>query len=292
MTLSEAIDKYIESKENILSPSTVRGYLQIKRNSFKSIMNLKLKTIDNRKLQQAVNIECTEKSEKTIRNAYGLVKTVMHEYAPDTLLDVKLPQKKKYNANYLTPQQIPILINAIKGDTAELGILLALWLGLRRSEIIALTWNCYDKENRILHIKKAAVPDKTEKYVLKAPKTTESERDLIVPEYIANILDNTLHKAEDEPIIKIAGSTIWKHLDRICEKNGLPLVRVHDLRHTSASIDLLLGTPERYAMERGGWSNAQTMRKVYQHTFTDAKTEAEQNYNNYLENLIRQTESK
>ena len=284
MTLSEAIDKYIELKENILSPSTIAGYLKIKRNYFRALMPVKLQAIDNRKLQQAVNDESKRLAEKTVRNAYGLVKSVMMEYAPDISLDCKLPQRQKYNAAFLTPQQIPVLINEIKGSKAELAILLALWLGLRWSEIMALTWDCYDPKRRKLTIKAAAVLDKERKLVIKTTKTTASTRILSVPPYIADMLAATPQTSNR--IVTVTTSTARRCLNSACENTGLPHLRIHDLRHTSASIDLLLGTPERYAMERGGWSNARTMNKIYQHTFQDAREQAEQNYNDYIQKLI------
>lgn len=284
MTLSEAIDKYIELKENILSPSTIAGYLKIKRNYFKALMPVKLQAIDNRRLQQAVNDESKRLAEKTVRNAYGLVKSVMKEYAPDIPLDCKLPQRQKYDAAFLTPQQIPVLISEIKGKKAELAILLALWLGLRWSEIMALTWDCYDQKHRKLKIKAAAVLDKDRKLVIKSTKTTESTRVLSVPLYIADILADIART--NDRIVTVSTSTARRHLNRACENAGLPHLRIHDLRHTSASIDLLLGTPERYAMERGGWANDRTMKKIYQHTFRDAREQAEQNYNDYIQKLI------
>lgn len=251
-------------------------------------MSQKLKNIDSKKVQAAVNLECRTVSEKTIHNAYGLIKSVMSEYAPDVHIDIKLPQKKKYDAQFLSPDQIKTLIQAIKGDDAELGILLALWLGMRRSEIIGLQWKNYDPIKKTLRITQALVPDKDEKYVLKPPKTTESEREIILPDYICRMLDNIPHNSDDEYIIKIAGSTIWKHLNRICAENGLPHIRVHDLRHTSASIDLLLGTPQKYAMQRGGWSNPQTMQKIYQHTFSDAMEESARRYNDFFQKLTEE----
>ena len=55
MKLSEAIDKYIESKANILSPATVRGYRVIQRNAFQDLMGLKLNKINNHNLQISIN---------------------------------------------------------------------------------------------------------------------------------------------------------------------------------------------------------------------------------------------
>lgn len=56
-----------------------------------------------------------------------------------------------------------------------------------------------------------------------------------------------------------------KNLRRILDERGLQL-SFHDLRHLSASVMLMLGVPEKYAMERGGWKTPHVMKAVYQHT--------------------------
>ena len=45
-------------------------------------------------------------------------------------------------------------------------------------------------------------------------------------------------------------------------------ITFHDLRHINASVMAVLGIPDIYAMERGGWSSSTTLRQVYQQTFT------------------------
>jgi len=75
-------------------------------------------------------------------------------------------------------------------------------------------------------------------------------------------------KREEEPtglVVKCSPDTIRGQVNRVCEKNGLPLVGVHGLRHSFASLAYHLGVPEKVTMEIGGWSDSQTMRKIYTH---------------------------
>lgn len=63
-------------------------------------------------------------------------------------------------------------------------------------------------------------------------------------------------------------------------------IRFHDLRHLNASIMLALGIPEKYALERGGWSNPTVLRSVYQHTFSDERNRVDEAINGYFSALI------
>lgn len=76
---------------------------------------------------------------------------------------------------------------------------------------------------------------------------------------------------------------ILKSLHRVCEDNSLPPVRLHDLRHINASVMLMLNIPDKYAMERGGWSSKDTMTGRYQHTYDAEKISVDNKINNYFE---------
>ena len=79
MTLFEAIDKYIASSDALLSPSTIRGYRTIQKNAFPSIMNKKLRNLNNELLRDAINAECKRTTGK--KNPKPLkAKTVINEY--------------------------------------------------------------------------------------------------------------------------------------------------------------------------------------------------------------------
>ena len=63
-------------------------------------------------------------------------------------------------------------------------------------------------------------------------------------------------------------------------------IRLHDLRHINASVMAYLGIPQKYAMERGGWDNVQTMDKIYQFTFKDAKKAVDDKINDFFTKLF------
>ena len=135
--LTAAIDDYIESKSAVLSPATVRGYKTAQKNRFPSLMNRDVRTITKQDVQIAVNAEAKVVSAKTVANAYGLIRPVLKECGVD-VFGVRLPQVQKPVKKYLQPEDIGKLVEAVQGDSCEIPILLAVWLGMRRSEIVGL----------------------------------------------------------------------------------------------------------------------------------------------------------
>ena len=60
----------------------------------------------------------------------------------------------------------------------------------------------------------------------------------------------------------------------------------HDLRHLSASVMLMLNIPDKYTMERGGWSTNSTLKSVYQHTFSDERKKVDKKIDEYLNSIL------
>lgn len=108
----------------------------------------------------------------------------------------------------------------------ELPILLAIWLGLRASEIRGITWDSIEGE--YLHIKQAIVEGEHGPAV-KGTKTYSGNRRVRVPLYIMSLIE--AQPKTDEYITHMSGQAIYKGFCRLCEKSGLPHYRFHDLRH-------------------------------------------------------------
>lgn len=283
LTLSDAIDIYIKSKAPVLSPSTVRGYKIMQKHRFRSLMLRDVYGITKADVQRAVNLE--QCSAKTIHNAYGLVRPVLKEYGVD-VFGVRLPQIVKPVKQYLQPEDIGKLIEAVEGDECEIPILLAVWLGMRRSEIIGLCWDCVDLDRGLIHIRRTVVPDEHNHWVLKeTAKNTSSQRTVDCPEYILEKI-RALPDPRAGQLFRMHPDTVRTHIHRACAKAGITDTTVHGLRHTNAAVMKTLGIDDRHAMERGGWSCESTYRKTYSYVFDSAAQQADTAINNFFDQKL------
>ena len=273
VTLTQAIDRYIESRSAVLSPSTIRGYRIIQRNRFPGLMRQNVYKISRRQLQAAINKECREVSAKTVKNAYGLISAAI-AYETDRQITVTLPQVIPNEHEFLTPEQIPVFLEAVKGTDIELACLLGLW-SLRQSEISALKRGDVDFTVNTIKINRAAVPDEHNKMVVKPEtKNTSSRRTIPLSPRIKELISPDL--PQDAQLVTISPAGLRRKINRICEENNLPPVGVHGLRHSFASLGYSLGIPEKELMAIGGWSNDATMKKIYTHISKQQKQDAAQ----------------
>ncbi len=260
--LTQAIDNYIDARRNILSPATIRGYRNIQSNRFQSMMHREISDITPEQWQRAVNLEAKKVTAKTLTNSWRFLSSVIAE-ATGTRITVRLPQVIPAERPWLTPEQIPAFVEAVKGDKAEIPALLAL-SSLRRSEIVGLRWSDVDLKKGVLMINGSAVPDENHKIIYKREtKNATSRRVVPIIPPLQTALENASPRGEY--VITFHPATIMNQVNRICEKNGLPKVGLHGLRHSFASLAYHLGMPEKVAMEIGGWADDQTMHKIYTH---------------------------
>lgn len=106
MTVGEAIDRYIESKDAVLSPSTIRGYKQLRGNALQELMVEKLSELTQEDVQRAVNRMAKDKSPKSVRNAHGLLSSALAMFAPDIHLRTTMPQKERKEISIPTMEEI------------------------------------------------------------------------------------------------------------------------------------------------------------------------------------------
>lgn len=286
MTVAESIDAYITLKSNVLSPSTIRSYDSTKRNHLVGIANVKLNRLTRNQIQAAINMEAEKSSPKTVKNVYGVLTAVMGQYRPGWMMPkITLPQQQKPVEKALNRKQIAILLCNIDGDIIEVPILLALWLGLRRSEILALKWEDIDFKNRTIRIHNAMVPDKSNKMVERnTTKNVSSTRTLKLPPYIAAKLKLLPH--DGDRIFNISEGLLSKHFPRLCMKIGIGRFKFHDLRRSMATVGITLNIADKLIMARGGWNNPQTMKKIYQVVLESDMDEADIMINQFFEKLL------
>lgn len=260
LTLGQAINRYIKSRENILSPSTIRGYQAIKSTRFLNYMSKNIQKID---FQAMCNAESRLCAPKTLVNAWRFVASALRyaDFAPPAISLPQVPQNEK---PFLSPDQIIKFMDVIRGEWFEIPALLALH-SLRLSEIMGLRWENVDLKNSIITVRGAAVKDANGNLVWK-PENKNRSSARAVPIMTAALKDALERENHGSPmVVTCHPDSLRRAINRVCADHDLPQVGVHGLRHSFASLAYHLQIPEQIAMEMGGWSDIATMRKIYTH---------------------------
>lgn len=266
ITLRQAYDRYIESKQNVLSPGTIREYKRSANKDLQTLMDTKISALTHEKIQRAINIEAASHSPKTVRNIHGLLSAVLNMFRPEFILRTTLPQRKPTELYTPTDDDVKQLIAAAKGTDIEIPILLAAFGPMRRGEICALTSD--DIHGNTVIVNKALARDEHGKYVIKPPKTFSSNRSIDYPDFVIERLNGISGK-----ITNYSPQGITKAFSKVLQKSGIPHFRFHDLRHYAVSIMHAMNVPDKYIMARGGWNSNYTMNNIYNHALKNKQTE-------------------
>lgn len=273
------VDNYIESKRNVLSPSTVERYERIRKRHFNRLMTYPADQLTSERVQKEINLMSAEYSPKTVRNAYGLITATLDLYAPEVKFKVTMPAKVKTEYHIPTTEDVNALISQASPNL-KTAIMLAASCGLRRGEIAALTSD--DIIGDTIHVHRSAVYDSNGKIVIKRPKTYHSDRYVTMPDIVRNHVQNKTGR-----ICPIALSTITREFDALRDRLGLRC-RFHDLRHYYASVLHSIGVPDQYIMESGGWKSDFMLKAVYRNTLDDFRAQNAAKINSFFSQSVNE----
>ena len=279
MTFEEALAKYITQKEAVLSPSTIKGYKSLERNfkkKFFKFYKMKVCDITQDDIQDLISELSLKSSPKTVRNYHGIISSIVGK---EMVLKTTMPQKIMPEYHIPTDDEIKKLIKAIEGTEMELPVLLGAFCMMRRGEICGLSMEDVDFKNKRIHIHHSKVIDDSKEWHIKAPKNTNSDRYIDVPDFILNKIK------EKGCITTLKPDNISLYLGRILKKNEIPHFRFHDLRHYSASIRHALNIPDAYIMAEGGWKSDAILKSVYRHAMKDKQSEMQKKANQHFSKL-------
>ena len=285
LTVGEAVDKYIDLCR-VLSPTTVAGYQKIRRTGFQDLMKMQVSELTETVLQKEVNREAFRMgrrgriSAKTLSNEWGLISSSLWHISR-LKFEIRLPRRARKWKDYPEPK---IIMDMVEGTEIELPCMLALWLSFSMSEIRGLKFS--DVKDGIITIHRVIVDVNGKPVEKSIAKTETRNRRHRLPLYIRQLIEAADHSSEY--IVPMNHRQIYGRFTRLCKANGIDMT-FHDLRHLNASVMLMLNIPEKYAMERGGWKTPNVMKSVYQHTFTEARVEVDDQVDAYFESLKNMT---
>ena len=308
-TLSELIRRWIDLVREDLSPSTVRGYERIIRCYIESdigrvsLAKLRTDQLDRfySKLRDQGGQDGGPLSPATIRQTHAVIRRALNQgmrwgwIAANPATLARPPRVRTPALHPPEPEGVLRLIAEAENADPDLAcfLLLAATTGARRGELCALRWSDLDKKTGALTISRSIVESQGSTLIEKDTKTHSSRRialDSGSIDALAGQRDRCQRRAkscgatltESAHVFSVDpdGGRPWvpnevtKQFIRIRRAVGLDSVRLHDLRHFTATRLLSEGVPVRTVSGRLGHANAATTLGVYAHFVEESDRDA------------------
>lgn len=260
-------ESYISSKDKVISPSTIKGYTSILNALPKDFTRMELSKITQIDIQKVINDYASDHAPKSVRNVHGFISAVLRQFRPDMNIYTTLPQKREFEHYTPSEEDIRSILEASKENPFyhipfQLGI-----MGLRRSEVCALTID--DISGNTLTINKAMVKDVNNQWIIKSTKTTAGTRKIYIPDSLVKEIRKYGKIFDGEPTSLLYG------LNKYQDKLGIPRFRFHDLRVFFCSYSHYNGVSDQNIMSTGGWKSMSTMQKIYRHEMKARESQKE-----------------
>lgn len=233
----------------------------------------------------------------TVRTIYTVLRSALDIAVRDGLLQsnpaaaVRRPSIPRREAEFLTPRQARLLLEAIRGDRIEPVVRLLLATGLRRGEALGLHWSDVDLEHGILRVR-WTLTRTSAGLTLGEPKTERSRRVIPLPTSAVALL--VQHRARQDEERRRAGANWTEHglvftsevgtpveprnilrrLDVIARRAGLQGTHLHTLRHSAASFLIDAGAHIKVVQEHLGHSSYAITADIYTHVSPERRREA------------------
>ncbi|WMJ84220.1 site-specific integrase [Oscillospiraceae bacterium LTW-04] len=273
-----------------LAPSTVRGYkVNFDKHTIPYIGHILVQKLTGIEIQHMyTQLSQIGLSPRSVRYVHTTLREVL-QYAYKTRLIslnpadfVSAPKQGKYKAEVYNTDEVAKLLSCAKGTDMEIPLMVDLETGLRRGELLALKWSDINWDEQTITIYRNLVCINGE-HKFGSPKTKSGNRKLLLSESLIEKLRQ--HRVRQNKIRLQLGST-YKNNDLICcrddgspyhtgsfshkfanflKKHGLKHIRLHDIRHTNATMMLENGIPAKIASERLGHSGIAITLDTYSH---------------------------
>jgi integrase len=239
-------------------------------------------------------------SPKTVRYIHNTLQKALKDAVRKGLISRNVassadPPKHRQSGSHeimtWTPAEVRSFLGALKGHRLEAGYILAVTTGMRRGEVLGLRWRDVDFSNQRLAVRQTVI-SVNYKVIIGEPKTAKGRRSIALdPATVAALqahksLQQADKKACEGPykdldlvFPKIDGSPtnpdfFSQCFDRTVAKLTVPRIRLHDLRHTHATIGLAAGVPPKIMSERLGHATVTFTQDVYMHAIPGMQEDA------------------
>lgn len=313
-------DKYLEQELAETSQATHLSHLKvhilpdlghIRMDKFNPLILTDFLSNLKRKDSKGSELSITTKQDvyKTLKSLFKFAKK-QQVIPSDPMEGVSKPSErrkgKKKGHQIYERHQIRDLMEKLQSEPLQwqLFVNLAIWCGLRRSELLALEWKHFDLDTRTLSVERAIVNGRTQS-INKETKSETSERVVGIPDNLIPLIEkyrkhwNKINMEfrdlradlpreyifcnEAGEFVKPDSASQWWR--RFTKRRDIPFIRLHDLRHTYASLLIEMGTPVTDTAAALGHSSPKVTLSVYSHSFETATERTAAGINNVMSSL-------
>ena len=294
VTVAEFLKEFVAHRSHGLSVKTIEGYKYYASKVDATLGSMRLRQVGVKDLRRFFrDLNDTQLCLSTERRVFQILKGMFgdaheQEYITKNPMEhIKGPSGSRDSpAQVWSANEVNKFLQTAKDQRLYAAFYTLLVVGLRIGELSALTWD--DLKSNKLAITKTAAYIKG-KLEISSPKTPNSKRTIILPPDVVAVLK--AHRERQEEEFDVSGrqvqgnlmfpSTVGKVL-RLCsftktfghimQKAGVTRIRVHDMRHTCATLSLKRGVPAEVLAERLGHDVA-TLLGIYSHIDDERREE-------------------
>jgi len=211
--------------------------------------------------------------------------------------------KKDSSYLYYSSEELRTFLDFVKGEPIYHAMFRTFaFTGFRRGELMALTWNDIDFNNKTITINKTCARGKDYKIVIHPPKTNSSNRTISIDDKTLDVLKhwkteqrilslkfghNTINKEQYVFTDVTSNKRLYpehcnKILDKICKKHNFKRIKIHGFRHTHCSLLFEAGLSIQEVQDRLGHGDIKTTMDIYAHITEKQREKVAEKFANYI----------
>ena len=286
------VNQWLEAKSKTVKANTIaayRGYAEAR--IIPMLGRIRTKDIQYAHLQRYVDDLAKDLKVKSLKKHMVVISGALDDAERDGIITsnpaklVKMPREaEKFVGTSFDENEAKAALKAAEeeGEPIHTVVILGMLYGLRRSEMCGLRWKDIDFEKGYIHICNTVVKGKSGYVEEEITKTQKSDRylpliSLTVPHFeellhkqlsIGSRCDKVCQMPDDSPVLPDYITRYWK---KFLKAHGLPEIRVHDMRHTAASLLAAHSATPQQAQEFLGHENISTTMDIYTHCLDESK---------------------
>ena len=287
-------------KLDAVRPVTYQKYQMSYKQLVTLAPELKMSELTRLSYQQLLNDYAETHERQTTMDFHRHLKGALLDALEEGMIDrdptrkaiIKGTKHRQHKTKFLHQYELQALLNELtldEGVNWDYFILLIAKTGLRFAEALGVTPNDFDFAHQILTINKtwdyksvagAFAPTKNNSSVRKVPLDWQT---------VIQFSQLTKHLPDDQPIFvhgKVYNDTVNHYLERLCQHAQVPVISVHGLRHTHASLLLYAGVSIASVARRLGHSNMTTTQQNYIHIIQELENQDNDKVMKHLASLI------